>query len=258
MQVIILAAGQGTRLRPLTDDRPKCMVEIHGESIIRRQLATMRHCGIAEKDIAIVGGYREDALREHLADTKVQFVSNDRFMETNMVYSLMCAQELFCDDVIVSYGDIIYKDQILGQVLASEHDISVVVDDGWQAYWEARGEGPLDDAETLKFSSLGTITEIGQKPAHIGEIESQYIGLMRFRGKGVQEVLSLCDDARQRSQAGKTLWRTSRNYDKMYMTDLLQGLADEGSFLNPVRINRGWFEVDSPGDLALADRLLDW
>ena len=54
MKVIILAAGQGTRLRPLTDSCPKCMVEVNGESIIKRQLGTMYSCGIKENDITII------------------------------------------------------------------------------------------------------------------------------------------------------------------------------------------------------------
>ena len=57
MKVIILAAGQGTRLRPLTDDRPKCMVEVNGRSIIERQLDTMHACGISDEDITIICGY---------------------------------------------------------------------------------------------------------------------------------------------------------------------------------------------------------
>ena len=57
MKVVILAAGQGTRLRPLTDSCPKCMVEVNGRSIIERQLDTMRSCGIKECDITVVAGY---------------------------------------------------------------------------------------------------------------------------------------------------------------------------------------------------------
>ena len=63
MKTIILAAGQGTRLRPLTDNCPKCMVEVNGKSIIERQLEIMRECNIKEQDITIVCGYRNDVLR---------------------------------------------------------------------------------------------------------------------------------------------------------------------------------------------------
>ena len=66
MRVIILAAGQGTRLRPLTDDKPKCMVEVNGKSIIERQLSVMYNCGIREEDITIVA----DILRLHPAQIR--------------------------------------------------------------------------------------------------------------------------------------------------------------------------------------------
>ncbi len=80
MKVIILAAGQGTRLRPLTDDRPKCMVEVNGKSIIERQLNTMRACGINEEDITIIAGYRNDVLKEHFKETGIHFIVNENMI----------------------------------------------------------------------------------------------------------------------------------------------------------------------------------
>lgn len=88
-------------------------------------------------------------------------------------------------------------------------------------------------------------------------MQSQYIGLMRFRGDGLKAMLALAETAKQRSAAGQRLWRTERSYDRMYMTDLLQGLIDEGEKLKAVHIRRGWFEVDDPGDLKLAERFLE-
>ena len=76
MKVIILAAGQGTRLRPLTDHQPKCMVEIGHKSIIDRQIEVMKACGIKEEDIYIVGGYRSDVLAEHFRDTGIRIIHN--------------------------------------------------------------------------------------------------------------------------------------------------------------------------------------
>ena len=68
--------------------------------------------------------------------------------------------------------------------------------------------------------------------------------------------MSLCLEAKARSSAGKTLWRTSRTYKEMYMTDLLQGLIDTGNKLKTVHINRGWFEVDCISDLKLAESII--
>lgn len=258
MKTIILAAGQGTRLRPLTDHCPKCMVEIQGKSIIERQLKTMHVCGIKDEDITIIAGYCNDTLRERFKDTALHFIVNNEYETTNMVYSLMCARYVMEqeEDILVSYGDIIYEESVLKKVLNSREDYSVVVDDGWYEYWSARCENPLNDAETLKFDEQGYLTEIGQKTDSLANVQSQYIGLMRFRGAGLKALLDLSEEARKRSSEGRKLWRTERTYQKMYMTDLLQGLIDEGKKLKALHILRGWFEIDDQDDLKVVEASL--
>ena len=152
--------------------------------------------------------------------------------------------------------DIVYDEKVLRSILASEDRMAVAVDDGWYAYWAERSDNPLDDAETLKFDRDSYLTEIGLKTDDLADIQAQYIGLMRFRGKGLKAVLGLCEEAKQRSDRGERLWRTERTYEKMYMTDLLQGLIDEGNRLRAVHIDRGWFEVDNPEDLKVAEKYL--
>ncbi len=258
MKVIILAAGQGTRLRPLTDDRPKCMVEVNGMSIIERQLAVMYACGIKQEDITIITGYRGDVLRNKFADASLHFVSNKEYESTNMVYSLMCAREFMegQEDILISYGDIIYKEDVLRKIINAQSESSVIVDDGWYSYWSERCENPLDDAETLMFDEHDILTEIGQKTTDLNRVQAQYIGLMRFRAAGLRAMLGLAKMAEDRSSNGVALWRTSRTYQKMYMTDLLQGMIDEGYQLKAVHINRGWFEVDDCDDLKVVEARL--
>lgn len=259
MKVIILAAGQGTRLRPLTDNCPKCMVKVNGKSIIERQLETMYACGIKEDDITIITGYRNDVLKDHFKNTGLHFIVNEKYETTNMVCSLMCARKIMEseEDILISYGDIIYNMDVLNKVLASESDGSVIVDDGWYEYWSVRCENPLDDAETLMFDEDDNLTEIGQKTNDLTKIQSQYIGLMRFRREGLKAMLDLSAEAERRSNAGEKLWRTERNYQKMYMTDLLQGLIDEGNKLRAVHIHRGWFEIDDKEDLKVVEAQID-
>lgn len=258
MKVIILAAGQGTRLRPLTDDKPKCMVEVNGQSIIERQLDTMYSCGVKKEDITIVAGYRSDALIDRFGNTGIQIIVNEAYETTNMVCSLMCAQHLMQaeEDVVVSYGDIIYDKTVFRKILEAADKMSVIVDDAWYDYWSERCENPLDDAETLMFDADDYLVEIGQKTADLAKVQSQYIGLMRFQKGGVQVVLKLMEEAKRRSEQGKTLWRTDRSYEKMYMTDLLQGLIDEGQKLRAVHIQRGWFEIDDCDDLKVVEKKL--
>ena len=258
MKVIILAAGQGTRLRPLTDDRPKCMVEVNGRSIIDRQLDTMFACGIKEEDITIIAGYRGDVLKAKFAGTQMKFIINEAYETTNMVCSLMCARELMegQDDILISYGDIIYNEVVLKKILETEEQAGVIVDDGWYEYWSERCENPLDDAETLMFDENHYLVEIGQKTDDLKKVQSQYIGLMRFRGTALKAVLDLAKEAKRRTEAGENLWRTTRTYQKMYMTDLLQGLIDEGNQLKAVHIERGWFEIDDCEDLKVVESKL--
>lgn len=259
MKIIILAAGQGTRLRPLTDDRPKCMVEVNGKSIIERQLDTMHDCGFRDEDITIICGYCSDVLKKEFKDTKIHFIVNEQYDTTNMVCSLMCARELMEseEDIIISYGDIIYGEAVFRKILTAEDDMSVIVDDGWYDYWVERCENPLDDAETLMVDEDNYLTEIGQKTTDLAKVQSQYIGLMRFRREGLKKMLSLGAEAERRSNSGEALWRTTRNYVKMYMTDLLQGLIDEGNKLRAVHIQRGWFEIDDCEDLKIVELKMD-
>lgn len=255
MKVIILAAGQGSRLRPLTDTKPKCMVDVNGRSILSRQLAVMKKCSIEERDIYVMAGYRGDVIAETLKNTDIHILYNKDFETTNMVYTLMCARELFEkeEDILISYGDIIYTPEVLEQLLKTNEDMAVVVDNGWYAYWAARSENPLEDAETLKMNEKKYLTEIGKKTDTLSDIQSQYIGLMRFQRKGIHSVLNLCEAACMRSEKGEHLWGTDRTYANMYMTDLLQGLIEEGNHLKAVEINRGWYEIDCCEDLKIAE-----
>lgn len=255
MKVIILAAGQGTRLRPMTDDRPKCMVEVNDKSILDRQLDVMHACGINNADITIVAGYRGDVLQKKFADTEVNIIINEEYETTNMVCSLMCARQVMerQEDILISYGDIIYNVTVLQKILNTEEASAVVVDDGWYSYWSKRCENPLDDAETLMYDKEDYLVEIGQKTTELSKVQSQYIGLMRFRGAGLRAMLDLAREADVRTQKGIALWRTDRTYQKMYMTDLLQGLIDVGNKLKAIHIERGWFEIDDCDDLRIVE-----
>ncbi len=96
MKAIILAAGQGTRLRPLTNNKPKCMVEYKDKSIIDYILETLRNCNI--HDIAIINGYKKDVLSSHLSKQNITFYTNENYHNTNMVSTLFCAKEFMNDE----------------------------------------------------------------------------------------------------------------------------------------------------------------
>lgn len=243
MKALILAAGRGSRLHPYTANCPKCLTELGGQSLIGRQLDVLRAGGVA--DIDIVSGYLSEMLR--LPDTGQ--VINTAWETTNMVESLFAAEAGFGDDLIVAYSDIIYEPRVLQALLDSDADVSVIVDRGWRAYWEFRFDDPLSDAESLRMTPEGAITEIGSKVTSIDEIEAQYIGLMRFRGPGLNQLR----EAYQSIQTAERPWKEKRPVERAYMTDLLMEMILLGERVTAVPITNGWLEIDTVNDFEHAD-----
>lgn len=245
MNVFILAAGRGSRLHPYTADCPKCLTELGGMTLIERQMATLRAARI--DDITIVAGYRAEMLA---LEGTTQAVNPD-WESTNMVESLFAAEASFGDDVIVAYSDIVYESKVINALIDAPGDISVIVDRGWRTYWEHRFDDPLSDAESLRIDNTGRITDIGNKVNNIDMIEAQYIGLMRFRDKGVLALRQ----ARESMRINDRSWKQKRPFENAYMTDLLMELILTGHDVAAVPINHGWLEIDTTEDFEVANRM---
>jgi choline kinase len=244
MKVIILAAGEGSRLRPYTNEMPKCLVPLGGKSVLDWQLDTMRSCGI--DDITIVKGYMADCIEREGLNS---FVNKD-YATTNMVMTLWCAEEKMEGEVIVAYGDIVYDNEVLQALIDAPHDISVVVDVDWEKYWNKRFSDPLADAEAFSMDENNKIKLIGQKADKLSDVEAGYIGLIKLKGKGV----AVFKQSFLRAQGANDAWGSPRPFQNAYMTDMLQGLVNEGHDLYAVKIKRRWLEIDSVSDLQLADK----
>lgn len=242
MKMIIVAAGQGTRLRPLTNDKPKCMVEYNNKPIIDYILDTANKCNI--KDIAVVNGYKKEVLEHHLKDRHITFFTNSEFDKTNMVSTLFNAKEFMDDDIIISYADIIYEKDVLNKLIESEEDFSVVVDKDWKKLWSLRMENPLEDAETLKVED-GKIIELGKKPTSYDDIQGQYIGLVKISKEAISKVINFYETL------DKDKLYDGKDYDNMYMTSLIQMIIDNLMDVNPIFIDGGWIEIDSVDDINI-------
>ena len=236
-KAMVLVAGEGARLRPYTLDRPKCLVEVEGKSLLDRQLSILKAEGVSP--VVLIGGYRSEMLKGRGDALKL----NPRFAETNMVWTLFCAEEELHGDILICYGDIVYSRENLRAVLNSKGDIATSIDLEWESYWRARNEDPLADAETLKLRPDGTIREIGQKPKSLSDMEGQYMGLIKLTARGVDALRKVFNEARSvGTLRGKTI-------EKAYMTDLLQALVDAGYPIQSVPVRAGWIEVDTVSDL---------
>ena len=238
-RTVILAAGEGTRLRPLTDHQPKTLVPLAGRSLLDRQMSVLQRAGIT--DISIVVGYCAQALANRGARTFL----NPLYASTNMVASLLCAKALFDggDEVVVAYGDIAYEPRVLARLLAIEAPLAVVVDEGWHDLWQLRMDNPLSDAETMKLDAAGNIIELGCKPRSLADIEGQYIGLFKV-GRG---FASHFFDRFEQWPADQAF--DGRPRDSMYMTSYLQHQIDCGTPVRAAIVQHGWLEIDSVEDL---------
>lgn len=233
MKAIILAAGRGSRMKTMTDDRPKCLVELRGKTLLDWQLGALREAGV--RDIAIVTGYR----RELLAERGLPEFHNPRWAETNMVTSLSCAERWLTEaPCVVSYSDIFFSAPAVTSLMNCNVALAITYDPNWRALWQKRFGDPLIDAETFRLHPDGTLAEIGHRPKTVNEIEGQYMGLLRFTPEGWNEVA--------RIRAGLTC----QERNSMHMTDTLQKVIEAGNIrIAAIPYTGIWGEVDSAEDL---------
>lgn len=244
-RVLILAAGEGTRLRPLTNDKPKCMVPLMGISILERQISCLKNQGI--NNIHIATGYQAEQIEVLGYPTSL----NTRYNKTNMVSTLFQALDFIKQegDLIISYGDIVYNDNNLKLLLECDDEIGLMIDSKWRDLWSLRLENPLDDAETLMMNDDGFITELGKKPDSYDRIQGQYTGLIKIRSDKIDDFINFY------SQLDSNALYDGQDFDNMYMTSFLQSLINARWQAKAVLVENGWLEIDSVDDLMQYESL---
>lgn len=239
-KALILAAGQGTRLRPITNDRPKCLVPLMGKTLLERQVKTLNSEGIT--DIHIATGY----CSYQIEALGFQTSFNDHFDRTNMVESLFCAIKFIRDckeDLILGYGYIVYNVENLQKLLACDDEMGIMIDKSWRELWSLRLENPLDDAETLVMDSDGYIIELGKRPESYERIHGQYTGLIKIKADKISAFIEFYEKLDR-----NTLY-DGKDFYNMYMTSFIQMLIDGGWKVKAAIVENGWLEVDSVEDL---------
>jgi choline kinase len=181
MKAIILAAGQGKRLLPLTQDTPKTLLNISGMTILEYQLVTLASCNV--KEVVLIGGFRVDKLKSyaeryialHGLDLNLKVINNKDYAITNNLYSLWLAKDEMNSDFLVINGDNVFDRRAIVKAL-QQKDVTAAV---------AIHKNPSYDDEDMKVRITGSnVVEISKGIDNL-QASGESIGLRLFRGKGV-------------------------------------------------------------------------
>lgn len=246
VKAIIIAAGMSSRLMELTDDKPKCMLEIGGKTILQRQIETFHQCGI--EDIVVIRGYKKEVINY----TGVKYAYNQNYRRNNILESMMYAESEMDDEFIVTYSDILYEKEIVEKLLESKEDISLVVDTDWISHYKDRSQHPIEEAEKVEVKK-NRVTKIS-KVLNPNEAYGEFIGLAKFSKKGA-EILKK-NYHRVKKKLGDKLFHSAPSVEKAYLTDMLQELIDKGYKISNVDIKDKWMELDTIEDFQKAERVI--
>ena len=241
-RAIVIAASRGAALGPLTAERPKCMIDVRGQPLLRRLCGTLRECGVG--DITVVRGYRKAAIDV----PSIATVDNDAYETTGEAASLACAIDRLQGPCVVSYGDILFRRHLLDALLAAEGDVVVAVDA------LQRGRADLDPervtdlvgcsrrhtGDYLEDEAPVWLRRIGNDlpPA---EADGEWIGLAKLSARGAALVA-----------AELAAMRADGSLARASLLEMLSRLIATGHPIGVVYVLGGWLDVDDAFDLARA------
>ncbi len=244
-RAIVLAASRGNELGGLTEHHPKCMIDIRGQPLLRRMVSTLNEEKIRE--IAVVRGYKKETVNL----PSIDYVDNDRYMVTGEVATLACAEKFIKGDVIVSYGDILFRHYILPLLIGAEGDMVLAVD----ALWRERDPDPrshvrdlvqgtrsfrtgyLDD-DVVHLKSMGP--EFDAENVH-----GEWIGLAKLSAKGSDLV-----------KAEIAAMRVDGSLDNADLNSMFSRLVKSGADVRILYVTGHWLDVDNVTDLENAQKFL--
>jgi choline kinase len=237
MKAVILSAGQGKRLLPLTADSPKCILPILGQTLIEWQIDELAKCGIDR--VAVVVGYRADKvkgiLRSRYGTNRVRTVYNAAYAVSDNLVSCWAAHEEMYEDFILLNGDTLFEAAVLQRLLESKDRPVTVVISQKNEY----------DADDMKVELDGCrLVKIG-KDLIPDRVDGESIGMILFRDQGPMLFRDSIEKA-VREPSSQTKWYLS------IIDDLARKLPVWTCSINGLR----WCEVDYRADLRQAEKVV--
>src|SRR3982750_205516 len=236
MKAIILSAGQGSRLGHLVDERPKCLIDFNGRTLLDRQLDTLEANGVSEA--VVVTGFHDDRVEEALArrsaGPKVRTIFNPFYKVADNTGSLFMAREELSGDCLVWNGDTLVSTALMRRVVGNDRPGICVTIDRKDSYDE-------DDMKVVE--QAGRLKAIGKR-LDLATVNAESIGLLAFRAGGAERFREAIDRA-IRTPEGTTIWYLRVIHQVAQSADVWT-LDIEGE---------EWGEVDFPADVEAAREL---
>ena len=238
-RAIILAASRGNNLYELTADKPKAMLQIGGKPLLQRLVDEFKQQSV--NDITVIAGYKS----ETLAVNGIELCVNEAYASTGEVYSLACAREAFSDDMVIMYGDLLFRTYILRDLLDSAGEMAVVVDSlideavisGAPDY--AYCDRPDDRSLFMQEVKLQRVAE--ERATGAARPSGRWAGMMRVKGGGRKWLEEALETLAQRD-----------DFAKLNLPDLLNHIARQGQPIKVHYINGHWLDVNSVNDIDRA------
>lgn len=245
MRAIIIGAGRGQRLKPLTDDSHKTFTEIQGKRIIDWILDALIGNGI--DDIVYIEGFNRHVIRA--AFPQFTYVHNANWESNNIMESLMCAEPFMDEPFISTYCDILYTPEIVRNLMACEADIALGVDTDWLNHYRYRTQHPTTDAEKLTVKD-GWVASVNRR---LSEAQSygEFIGVAKFTPTGAQQLREHYH--RRKAEYAGQPFRDSPVFEKSMLIHLLDDMIEHGVKMAHVDTPGDYREIDTHEDRELAE-----
>ena len=249
MNAIIIAGGKSTRLRPLSNEIPKTMIEVSGKSVLERQVEVFQSCGIS--DITAVTGYHSEKVNL----PNINCIKNEKYETTNVNEGLFCAKAKLSDSVIITYGDIIFENEILEQTLNFKGDIGVVIDLDWKKQYTGKFGRPISEADNVIMNKKQILKISKNLTKKDDLILAESIGIFKLSKSGAKILLDRYNHLKK-SHKGK--FHSASSFKDAFFMDMIQELIDTNVIIEPIPINGRWCEIDTQLDLERAKEIFSY
>lgn len=236
-KAIILSAGQGSRLGHLVDDKPKCLIEFDGRTLLDRQLDTLAANGVGEA--VVVTGFHDElidaAIAKRTGGPDVRTIYNPFYKVADNLGSLFIAREELSGDCLVWNGDTLVSDSLMGRVVGNDREgICVTID---------RKDDYDEDDMKVVVDPDARLRAIGKRIST--SVNGESIGLLAFRSGGAERFREAIEQA-MRTNEGTTIW---------YLR-VIHHLAQSSDVWTFDISGEEWGEVDFPPDVDRARQLV--